>query len=327
MRRAAMVTATGRRQEPNEQESAQWAQRAVYAGTVLASVEGKVHASRLVEPETRTQVRRLWEGDRAALEVLLAAEPGYSIFLKGNLDQLGLRSGVARYWGAFASGQLRGALMMVERRAALYAPPGADVQPLAEVAGEQDVEFTMGRTDLVEAILAANSRLRVERREDHIFAELAARWWRRRWPAPARATVVRRASRADVEALTRLYTGASGFEGMAAGQVREIMSGRVEVLRTYLAEVEGRVVAAASTSAETRTAAMIGGVWTDPAWRRRGLSTAVVAALSRELLGERRVPYLFYLIDNAPAERVYARIGYHPIGHWTVVYFDGRDSA
>jgi RimJ/RimL family protein N-acetyltransferase len=290
-------------------------------------VEESVHASRVVEPGTRTQVRRLREGDHVALETLLAAEPGYSIFLQGNLDQLGLRSGVARYWGAFARGGLCGALMMVERRAALYALPGADVRPLAEVAGEQGVDFTMGRADLVDAIFAANGHLRVDRREDHIFAELAPRRWRLRWPATPREMSVRRGSRADVEALTRLYTGASGFEDMAAGQIREIMRGRVEALRTYLAEMEGRVVAAASTSAETRTAAMIGGVWTDPAWRGRGLSKAVVGALSRELLGERRVPYLFYLIDNAPAERVYARIGYHPIGHWTVVYFDGRDSA
>jgi predicted GNAT family acetyltransferase len=299
----------------------------------LAPVDGlpvreeSVHARQLAVSHTLPLVRRLREGDQAALQGLLGTDPGYSIFLQSHLEQYGVRSGAARYWGMFTHGRLAAALMLVERRAALYAQVGVDIQPLANVAAEQGVEFTMGRADLVASLLAASSHLRVDRREDHVFAELAPRWRRKRRPASPRGTVVRRGVRADIEALTRLYTGAAGFEGLAGAQIREAMRGRVEVLRTYLAEVDGQVVAAASTSAETRMAAMIGGVWTDPAWRSRGLSTAVVAALSGELLGERRVPYLFYLVNNIPAARVYARIGYRPIGWWTVVYFDGRDSA
>jgi RimJ/RimL family protein N-acetyltransferase len=289
--------------------------------------EDTVRASHLVEPETHTTVRRLWEGDRAALEVLLAHEPGYSIFLRASLDQVGLRGGTARYWGAFAHERLTAALMLVERRSALYALPGTDIWSLAEVAGAQGLEFAMGRADLMETTLAANPHRRVERREDHIFAELAPRWWLHRWPAPPAGAVVRCADGADVAALARLYTGAAGFEDLSAAQIYETLRTRVDLLRTYLAAVDGEVVAAASTSAETHAAAMIGGVWTDPAWRGRGLSTAVVAALSRALLRERRVPYLFYLIDNVPAARVYARIGYRTIGRWTVVYFDGRASA
>lgn len=272
-------------------------------------------------------VRRLRSSDRAGLEALLAIEPGYSLFLSGNLEMFGVQSDFARFWGAFADGHLRGALMMVERRAAVYAPPGADFTALARVAGDEGAEFTMGRSDLVEAVVGENGHLAVDRREDHVFAELAAVDFHEAPEPHTPATSVRRASVSDTQALTRLYTGAAGFEGMTTDQVYRTMRGRVSTLRTYLAQVHGQAVAAASTSAETRAAAMIGGVWTAPAWRAQGLSTAVVAALSHELLQEGRVPYLFYRVDNTPAERVYARIGYRAIGGWTVVYFDGRDSA
>ena len=96
---------------------------------------------------------------------------------------------------------------------------------------------------------------------------------------------------------------------------------RVYGLRSYVADIDGRLVAGASTSAESYNAAMVGGVWTLPNERVQGYSTAVVSALCAELLAEGRCPYLFYLENNAPAERVYKKIGFQNIGHWTVVYF------
>lgn len=285
-----------------------------------------VHATHDVEPPPSTEVRRLNERDRLRLAALLDGERGYSLFLAANLGQFGLRNDCVRYWASWRGGQMRAVLMMVRARAALYAPPGADVGALATVAAEQGVDFTMGRADLVEAMIAANPQLAIARREDHVFAELTLANRRAAQPEP-RGTVARRARVTDIEALTQLYTGAAGFEGLTREQIRNVMHGRVRTLRTYVADVDGRLVAAASTNAETHAAAMVGGVWTDPAWRGRGYSTAVTAAISENLLAGQRVPYLFYLTDNAPAARVYARVGYRPIGRWTVVYFDRHHSA
>jgi GNAT superfamily N-acetyltransferase len=215
--------------------------------------------------------------------------------------------------------------MVVERRIAIYAPPDGEVEALARLAGDLSPEFIMGRADLVEAVLTAHPRLPIAEREDHIFAELAPRDFRGDFAPPG--VVVRRAGQGDVAALLELYTNAEGFEQMTVEQIARTVRGRVLTLRTYLAEAGAQAVAGASTSAETHAAAMVGGVWTAPHWRNRGLSTAVVAALSGELLREGRAPYLFYNVDNAPAARVYARIGYHPVGRWMVVNFDGRDSA
>lgn len=272
------------------------------------------------------QTRRLGPHDRGELTELLAREPGYSVFLGNNLEMFGLRTDAVRYWGVFTRGRLSGALMMVEQRMAIYAPPDGDVETLARLAGDLRPEFVMGRADLVGAILAQHPRLLVAQREDHIFAELA-RSGLHGDVSVAPDMIVRRAGQGDTQALTALYTGAEGFEQLTVEQVARTVAGRIHTLRTYLAQTGERAVAGASTSAETRMAAMVGGVWTAPEWRNRGLSTAVVTALSGELLAEGRAPYLFYRVDNAPAARVYARIGYRPTGRWMVVYFDRRDPA
>lgn len=135
--------------------------------------------------------------------------------------------------------------------------------------------------------------------------------------------MVRRATALDLEPLTRLYVGTEGFEQLSEDRVRRTMAGRVHSLRTYVVEVDGRFVAGASTSAETPSAAMIGGVWTAPDARNSGYGTAVVAALTRELLEEQRHPYLFYLVDNIAAARVYARVGFQTVGPWSIVYLNG----
>jgi uncharacterized protein len=298
------------------------------AGQVPAVPQGRaiVRARWIGDRVFGTQTRALGPHDRADLSALLAREPGYSVFLGSNLEMFGLKNDAIRYWGVFSRGRLAGALMEVEHRLAIYAPPDGDVETLGRLAGDLNPQFVMGRADLVDAVLAQHSGLSITQREDHIFAELPRRAFHGDVPV-ATGALMRRAGNGDIQALTALYTGAEGFEGMTAEQVARTMRGRVLNLRTYLALVGEQAVAAASTSAETRTAAMVGGVWTAPEWRNRGLSTAVVAALSGELLAEQRLPYLFYRVDNAPAAHVYARIGYRPIGRWMVVYFDRRDSA
>lgn len=300
------------------EQTSKWREGAAWSGSGMSEHARRRHAG------SSPLVRRLDEPDRSALDALLSTEPGFSIFLAANLYNFSLDATFVRYWGMFEGQRLTSTLMMVGHRAALYAPPGVDVQPLAETAAALGADFSMGRADLVDAILAASGQQRLARREEHYLAEVPL--------APVEAlpsvsvpdgVVVRRATALDLEPLTRLYVGTDGFEQLSEDQVRRTMAGRVHSLRTYVAEVDGYFVAGASTSAETPTAAMIGGVWTAPNARNRGYSTAVVAALTRELLEEQRHPYLFYLVDNTPAARVYSRVGFHTVGPWSIVYLHG----
>lgn len=267
-------------------------------------------------------VRRLGEADRREAAALLDRDPGYGLFPRSNLDHMNLTSSFTRYWGAFDQRRLRAILMLVGSRAAIYAPAGTDVSALARVAAGDEIDFTMGRPDLVDALLGALPHAHVDRREEHYLAELAdGAHIRVHVPQGA---IIRRAQLYDIEPLTQLYLGSDGFERLRPDELRRTMAGRVRSMRTYVAQVGTRLVSAASTSGETPVAAMIGGVWTAPDARNRGYSTAVVAALSRELLEQRRTPYLFYLLDNVPAAAVYAKAGYRVVGRWSVAYLSLR---
>ncbi len=269
------------------------------------------------------QIRRLVAPDEAAVLDFLNADGGYGLFIASNMLSYGLTSGDLRFWGMYRPDaemlpHLAGVLMLAGHNANLYVAPGVDPDALISLAARERLHFIMGE----ERVMAqAQARLghRVARVEKHHFAELPAHRFHARAAVPA-GVQVRRAAPRDVDALAKLYFQTSGFEDLTYAQVRSTMMNRVTHLRTFLAEMDGRVVAAASTSAESYRAAMIGGVWTAPHLRGQGISTAVVSALCADLLRERLRPHLFYLIDNAPAARVYAKLGFRVTGGWRVVY-------
>ena len=275
----------------------------------------------LGEREPGLLVRRLSERDQPLMEALFATQPGYTLFLSANLGYLQSSIDLVRYWGAGAGQRLAAVLMMVGQRAMMYAEPEVDLSHLAEIAVEHQVDFMMGQPECVDClVLQLPKDDRLDRREEHFLAEC---------PVPCRqipamnlppGVLVRRAHPSDLEALTTLYYRSDGFESLPKDQVRRTMYGRIRSLRTWVAESEGKLLSAASTSAETANAAMIGGVWTAPDARRRGLSTAVMSALSRELIEEGRRPYLFYLTGNVAAAHVYTQVGYRAVGHWSVIY-------
>jgi predicted GNAT family acetyltransferase len=272
------------------------------------------------KPETYTQ--RLNPRHHFELSQFLAAEPGFTVFLASNLERFGLDDPFIHFWGTFQDHQLVATLMMVGKRAGFYASDPDTLRPMMEIALHQRLNFIMGPREMTRRALEYLWPLSIARREAHFFAQLSGERFQGPFRASVDQTAIRKATPDDIQALTTLYTGAAGFERAPIEQVRQSMTERVYTLRTYVAEAKGRLVAGASTSAESTNAAMIGGVWTLPDERDHGYSTAVVSALCADLLAEGRCPYLFYLEDNAPAARVYKKIGFRDIGYWTVVYFD-----
>lgn len=268
-------------------------------------------------PASVAHVRPLSPGDRRAVAAFLDADPGYALFLRANLAHMGRVPNLARYWGAFAGSRVTAVAMDVSGRVALYAPPGTDVGPVVELVAPR-LRFTMGRPDLVDTLIQTCAPGATIRREEHALAALEPNVAGPLWVAPPAGSIVRRATLLDVASLTELYVGSAGFEDADRNAVRQTVSGRVRSLRTFLVETGGQVVAAASSTGETPHAAMVGGVWTAPHARNRGYASAVVAALSRDLMDAGLRPYLFYLTDNAPAASVYARIGYRTVGPWSV---------
>ena len=96
----------------------------------------------------------------------------------------------------------------------------------------------------------------------------------------------------------------------------------VRAQRAYARFVDGRVVFKAEIAVVTRHTAQIQGVWVAPDLRGRGLATAGMAAVIRDVLRRHAPTVSLYVNDyNEPARRAYARCGMRQVGTFATVLF------
>jgi ribosomal protein S18 acetylase RimI-like enzyme len=79
-------------------------------------------------------------------------------------------------------------------------------------------------------------------------------------------------------------------------------------------EHDGRIVSVVKRTADTARYATIGGTWTDPAFRGRGLAKRLTAFLVGEVLHDRPAVHLVVDDDNAAALALYQSLHFEPCG-------------
>lgn len=135
----------------------------------------------------------------------------------------------------------------------------------------------------------------------------------------------RRAWRGDLDRLTdfacRLHVEdrmGPPLHGAARQGVRQRMTESVDRGMTWVVERNGAAVAKVDLSLfSRRRGAQIAGVFVDDDWRSRGVGGAMVAALTRELLGlGLPVVSLHVRDDNRPGITAYERAGFLQRGRW-----------
>lgn len=265
------------------------------------------------------RLRRLTSRDAGELWARLRADEPANIFAIADLEHFGWESPNLRFDGLFWGTQLIGHLMRYGTNASFaYDDPGA-VHLVQRWLRRNRIHYVNGLDHYVRPVLEGLSRAEVPRLEESNLARLDAANFRAE-ALDASPGQARRATLADLDGVTRVHVAAPDeFARLDYATRREALH---TVLtdgwhRLFVAESpDGRIVAAAQTSAEAESLAVIGGVVTDPAYRGRGYSKACTAALCAELLAEGKTPYLFYTKTNIPAARVYAAVGFEIIDEW-----------
>lgn len=290
--------------------------------------------------------RVLQNADVAALERLLLGAPQYNAFHLSVLGEVGLGGGS---WavGVFLDDNLLGAVMATRGTGGVYyTSTDAEVlKALANVVRERSMygrlALLSGHSSLLDPFLplvrsSIGGRMdrcdfcvlaRPVSPDQHQGTEQSAaishspssQFLARNpeWRGP------RIAEDADMERLIDFYL--HGFYSLARLPTREAWRGRLSdqlAFRTLflIEDGDGRVGSAALSSAEGGGVAMLGGIATLDEYREMGLSTMCVAALCDDLFREgAQTVGLFYLKDNVPAARVYARLGFKPAGEWLLV--------
>lgn len=80
-------------------------------------------------------------------------------------------------------------------------------------------------------------------------------------------------------------------------------------------------IAKAGTNARGFNWDQIGGVYTDPKWRRKGLSEALIRGLVCDRLHAGRKVALFVKPENHAARSLYTKIGFSPVSPFRIVYY------
>lgn len=89
----------------------------------------------------------------------------------------------------------------------------------------------------------------------------------------------------------------------------------------FVARAGGQAIAKAGTNARGLHTDQLGGVYTAPDWRNRGIASALVAHTARHRMLEGRNVVLFVKLTNASAIRAYTKVGFKPDISFRISYF------
>lgn len=262
-------------------------------------------------------IRLLHESDRPALLALLHGDARRNLYLLGNLEKLGFTQDFCQFWGDLvitpAGEELRAVINRYMTGWVVYGRPDADWAGLATVIDQHPVCATRLQDNPggITSFLPYLQRYCATNVEEEEMMSLAPAALRPASSLPGITT--RRGTMADLPALIPFFADAGDMARTPPAVARPLQDTRL-----WLAEEAGQIVATALTNAEIAGYAMIGGVYTQPAARNRGVSQALCRALCQELLAEGKEPLLYW--RNPAAGAVYRKLGFQPIGVWRAVW-------
>ena len=92
--------------------------------------------------------------------------------------------------------------------------------------------------------------------------------------------------------------------------------------KVFVIESDGKFVSKVNTNAIGWDWVQIGGVYTDPLYRRNGYSLCLLSALCRRINKQGRKCVLFVKKKNAPALKLYEKLDFKKSGEFQITYFE-----
>jgi predicted GNAT family acetyltransferase len=146
-------------------------------------------------------------------------------------------------------------------------------------------------------------------------------------PSEGPAVQVRRADQYDAEILFPLQKGYEMEEVViepshfSDAQCMKFLKHSLKEELVYVAERDGTPVAKAATNARGFSVDQVGGVYTVPQERGKGIGAVVVTELLRAMFLEKEAACLFVKKYNRPAIALYDRLGFAPVTDYVISYY------
>ncbi|WP_079509255.1 GNAT family N-acetyltransferase [Mesobacillus jeotgali] len=257
-------------------------------------------------------IRKLRDTDNQEVMRFLKEEAALNLFIIGDIEAFGYDSDFQELWGYFENEQLSAVLLRFHNSFIPYAKN--DKLPVNEfteiIKAYPEKVFLSGKSELVEKFENI-AGLELGKKQVTYFAECSTDSGLEETDLD-----ILTASPEDADRIIELRTQIEEFYPNPNAREIFLQSLKSGTGRTYFIERDGIVAASASTAAENSMSAMIVGVCTHKEYRRKGLATAVMQKLFKDVMAEGKLLCLFY--DNPEAGRIYKRLGFTDIGQWTM---------
>ncbi|MGE5244611.1 MAG: GNAT family N-acetyltransferase [Betaproteobacteria bacterium] len=268
-----------------------------------------------------------------AARIFLLRHPETSLLLLSNLRAFGPRLGDSLYSGDFKAlvggGEIE-AVWCLTRGGSLVAQSGgrADVAPaiVRSCAGDPlEVRGVLGEWTIASALW---DRLSIERglRPAFVSREISYRRRLDRLPpadAPARVRRLTPDDHPGWARLTHAFLAGQGLPEQGTAEQHRAAFVRSADLGHWWGAFEGdELVSIGGYNALHDTIAQVGGVFTPPERRGRGLSRAVMQTLMRDSVGVHHVDRLFLFTGprNTAARAMYESLGFERFGHFGLFF-------
>lgn len=258
-------------------------------------------------------IRKLTEIDNEKVMSFLKKEAAFNLFIIGDIEAFGYNADFQEIFGFYREeNDLSAVLLRFHNSFIPYGKPDTlPVRDFAEIImAYPEKVFLSGKSELVEKFENIEG-LALGKKQVTYFAECTTDAY-----LEETKYKIMKANTTDVDRIIDLRSGIEEFHPNPNAREIFLQSLETGTGRTYYMEDEGLMVASASTAAENSMSAMIVGVCTHKDFRRKGLATAVMQKLFKDVMNDGKQLCLFY--DNPEAGRIYKRLGFVDIGMWTM---------
>lgn len=239
----------------------------------------------------------------------LNKEPEFNLLIIGDIERYGYDNYFFNIWGNIKNnGCIEGVLVKYFEFLTFYSYDIFDASGFAKIINRLNYSEISGKTWCIEAL---ESKLNLSKKRIVNFCKLENMNDLKESEIKVK---IKRIRFGNINKVVKLYESIEEFEVTNAENIKNgLKSGR-----GYCVEINRQVVAMAKSTSENHTHAMIVGVGTHPDYRNNGYATRCIIKICKELLGENKVPCLFY--DNQQAGKIYKKIGFKELGRWSICY-------
>ncbi len=257
-------------------------------------------------------IRKAQPQDLTAIQALCASDSSRLLFIDGDIVQNGLQTDYQETWIEWEDNDIKGIFLRYHANFVFYFKEALkDIQGFEALFTDKIKMISACKKDV--DMMPESIRSRFDFRTLY-FCECPIL---KATPSALHPVAIEVSDVPGiVETMGQISEFAASYAHTTKAERIQSMTERYETnkIHGFIIKEDGKVVAHASTGAETPCGVMVVAVATLPEYRKKGYGRAVVTAITDYALQHGQKPCLFY--DNPEAGKIYHDLGYITFDQW-----------